>query len=300
MIIKSMARKAPTFKQLVDYIGRDAAGKTHGTFARNLYHGGNDSVLVAEQFYQNHHWLPERKNGNALYHEVIVLEPQEHLTKKRVSEILVELAEDYCKRRAPEQLAWGQVHLNTDYPHIHLMLSANAVRSSKRVRLEKTSFAQIQRDLEQYKFRHFPELQGLRVYANGQQRQTPKITRIEGEQIRRTGSASNKQQVHQILQTAFGKASGLNDLKTHLRLRGFDLYQRGKTHGVKCQKTGRKYRFKTLGLNTAFENIISEKPKSKPEPDKRAEALLKSREKLERAAEQQLSEFDRHNEGQER
>ena len=165
MIIKSMARKAPTFAQLIAYIGRDAAPAPGTTFMRNLYHSGAEERVVAGQFLDNFRHLPKRKNGNALYHEVIVLEGQPSLSKAELNRILCDLAERYCSQRAPNQLAWGRVHHDTEHPHIHLMISANEVRSPKRVRLEKATFAEIQRDLERYKQRRFPELDGRPVYC---------------------------------------------------------------------------------------------------------------------------------------
>lgn len=49
MIIKSMSRKAPTFGQLIDYIGRKSDPQTGTVFARNLYHSGQDTIAVAGQ-----------------------------------------------------------------------------------------------------------------------------------------------------------------------------------------------------------------------------------------------------------
>ena len=48
------------------------------------------------------------------------LEPQDHLPKERVSEILLDLAERYCASRCPDQMAWGRIHTDTPNPHIHL------------------------------------------------------------------------------------------------------------------------------------------------------------------------------------
>ena len=76
MIIKSMARKAPKFAQLITYVSRDADQSPGTMFARNLYHSGADEQVVAGQFLDNCRHLPMRKNGNALCHEVIVLEAQ--------------------------------------------------------------------------------------------------------------------------------------------------------------------------------------------------------------------------------
>jgi len=308
MIIKSMSRKAPTFAQLIAYIGRDADPHTGTTFARNLYHNGQDEQVVAGQFLDNYRYLPKRKNGNALYHEVIVLEPQTHLSKAKVAEALHELAEQYCEARAPHQLAWGRVHWDTDYPHIHLIISANAVRSPLRVRIDKSGFARVQQNLEAFKEARFPELNGAAIYRRSKENNRPRIASGEGEMVRRTGTPSGKIAVFELLRPAFGRAASPEALKGDLNQLGFDLYQRGKTVGVQNLQTDRCYRLRTLGLGTAYEQIVERNPapsqapktsirKSKgPKTDPRATALLLRREALEERAQDQLDGFERDTE----
>jgi MobA/VirD2-like, nuclease domain len=305
MIIKSMSRKAPTFAQLIGYIGRDAGPDTTPVFARNLYHSGQDGEAVARQFEANFRYLPQRKNGNALYHEVIVLEAQPHLPRARVEQALHDLAEAYCSTRAPHQLAWGRVHWDTEYPHIHLMISANTVRSDRRVRMEKSFFAKLQRDLERFKQAEFPELAGAPVYTRSEPSSRPRVKQNEGELIRRTGRPSGKVGVFNLLQPVFAKATNLSALKRRLADHGFELYQRGRNWGVCDQTSQRRYRLKTLGLETAFKQLkkrdsVPSQPErsevAKPpdqQPDDRATALLHRRQELADRAQSQLDGFER-------
>ncbi len=175
MIIKSMSRKAPTFSQLIAYIGQNSDPSLGTVFARNIYADGLDAQAVAGQFLDNYRYLPERKNGNALYHEVIVLGPQAQLEKAQVEAALCDLAERYCSKRAPHQLAWGRVHHDTGYPHIHLMISANAVRSDRRVRLDRKGLAKVQQDLEAWRDEQFPELNGGVIYRKRSEKSTPTV-----------------------------------------------------------------------------------------------------------------------------
>ena len=311
MIIKSMARKAPTFTQLVAYFGRNVGMGDEATFSRNLYHAGANARLVAKQFQENYRFLPERRNGNSLYHEVIVLENQPHLSKKQLSRILVELADRYCERRAPDQLAWGRVHFDTEFPHIHLMLSANAIRSNKRCRLNRASFANIQVDLEQYKQQNFPELRGMPVYTRQSPNHNPKITLNEGEAIRRTKKPSRKMQAFALLEPIFQSATERATLEAQLKGAGYQLYQRGKTWGVLHQASGTRYRLATLGLMSEFDQILERtvggrsrlkspaRTSTKHAPDPRAKQLIQNQSTIERAAKDQLEDFDRnHDEGQ--
>jgi len=308
MIIKSMARKAPTFGQLVDYIGRSAEGSNSGVFSRNLYGSGLNHNQVADQFLQNHNYLPKRLNGNALYHEVIVLERQDHRSTEEVSKALIDLAEHYCRRRAPDNLAWGRVHFDTDYPHLHLMISSNAVRSDRRVRLDRKGFAAIQQTMDRYRLTRHPELVGTPVYMRDEPKQLPKLTRNEGEAIRRTKAPSRKQEVHELFKSLFATAISRNDLQVRLETEGFELYKRGQSWGVVHVAGGKRYRLKTLGLSEAFDRIperdadrqnshcpVDQKATSSAtvrDHDARASKLLKQREHLEKIAEVELDGFD--------
>ncbi|WP_121097393.1 relaxase/mobilization nuclease domain-containing protein [Roseinatronobacter ekhonensis] len=296
MIIKSMSRKAPTFGQLAAYIGRSAERDAGTAFVRNLYSDGADRSAVVDQFSENYRYLPARKGGNALYHEVIVLEPQQHLPGSEVEAMLHQLAEEYCSRRAPHQLAWGQVHHDTEFPHIHLMISANAVRSDRRVRMDRTYFAGVQRDLERWRAEHLPELRTRVVYGKEHEKQTPRQPVQEGEMVRRTNTPSRKQQVHDHVKVTIIAATDRTDFERRLGQTGLGLYQRGQTVGVVDQATGKRYRLKTLGLDAAFRSLETagrETVRLEPKQafDDRAETLLRQR--MEATARHQIDEFDR-------
>ena len=71
MIIKSLSRKKPTFFQLYDYMLEGADDKDF-IISKNLYQT-NSRKEVLKQFTKNYEFLPKRKNGNSLYHEIISL-----------------------------------------------------------------------------------------------------------------------------------------------------------------------------------------------------------------------------------
>jgi len=93
MIIKSMSRKVPTFRQLSTYIGQNKSAQSGQAFCRNLYYEGNDETTVSRIFSENYQHLPKRKNGNALYHEVLVITPQPHMSRAQQRAILYALAD---------------------------------------------------------------------------------------------------------------------------------------------------------------------------------------------------------------
>lgn len=272
----------------MDYIARGSNAQTGTDFVRNVYARSNDRDAVVGQFLDNYRFLPERKNGNALYHELVTLEPQPHLSDGEIEAALHALAERYCQQRAPHQLAWGRVHHDTDFPHIHLMISANAVRSDRRVRMDRAYFARIQRDLERWQKEHLPEITGQTVYGRQAEKETPRQPIQEGELVRRTKSPSRKQEVSEIVRAIFDDASDQRQAEQGLQAAGFELYQRGQTWGIRDIASGRRYRLRTLGLQPSFDRLLARAPPA-PEPhlDGRGAGLL-----AERAA-QVIERFDR-------
>ena len=283
-----MSRKAPTFAQLVDYIGRSSGPASGTAFVRNLYSDGHNRAEVATQFLENYRYLPKRKGGNALYHELVALEPQPHLALEEVEAALYELAEQYCQKRAPHQLAWGRVHHDTDFPHIHLMISANAVRSDRRVRMDRSYFANVKRDLERWQAEHLPELKGQSVYNRQTEKETPQQPIQEGEMVRRTKSPSRKQKVFETVRESLSNARNQSQAEKTLRMAGFELYQRGQNWGVLDLNSGRRYRLQTLGLQPSLDRLIArDHNRSAPHVDDRAADLLAAR------ANEVIGRFDR-------
>jgi len=62
MIIKSMARKSPSFNQLIQYFHKDAFYRKAPTYAHNMWDTHSPEAAAAE-FDQNATFLPKRANG---------------------------------------------------------------------------------------------------------------------------------------------------------------------------------------------------------------------------------------------
>jgi len=303
MIIKSMARKQPSFGQLIAYLDRDANGNSNAMLTHNLYGHALSSQAIEAEFLSNHSHLPKRKNGNALFHEVLVLEQNPNLSKSRQAEILKTLANEYLAKRAPDQLAFGRVHHNTDHAHIHLMISSNAVRSSRRKRLSKARFAEIQREIEQLALARFPELEDQLVYGRGHKHNQRKSTEREVQHKLRAGKPNQKDQVRFHFQQSLKKAANEAELNQFLKSDDLKLYRRGNQTGLESGITGKRYRLKTLGLQQSFEDwqrglSVQSKVKNKTNEqnhndghfDDRAAKLLESRSQAERFAERHLDD----------
>lgn len=255
MIIKSMARKSPSFDQLIQYFHKDAFYRKAPTFSHNIWDANTPEGAAAE-LNQNATFLPKRANGNYLYHECIVLGHYPEVSTAKQERILLDLVEQYVALRAPDQMVYGRMHLDTNYLHFHLCISANTVRGRQRRWLSKVAFGNIQRELEKYKLGKYPELGDEKYYdleARRQKREQAKadkakLTRSEFEFKKRSGQLSQKEQNRLAIAEVFATALSELELTHRLAQLGFETYTRGQTEGVVKTATGRKYRLKTLGL----------------------------------------------------
>lgn len=245
MIIKSMARKSASFNQLIDYFGYFNKRESVFGLTHNLYAHREDAAAIVQEFESNHRHLKKRKNGNALYHEIIALDPDSRGTRKEKIAALRDLAQGYLQRRAPRQLAYGVIHTDTPYLHMHIVISSNEAGGSKRMRLPRREFNDIQRSIESYKLEKYPAL-GQEKYYN-QERSSKRQTNRAQEMARHNRPATHKQQLHETLKRIFAEAQSPEQLKKYLHNIDLTLYARGRSVGVQTDG-GRRYRLATLGL----------------------------------------------------
>ena len=198
--------------------------------------------------------MPLRVNGNALYHEIIALPPNDEIPVPEQRQALLHLAQMYLERRATQHLAIGVIHTETDSLHIHLMISSNGVLSRKREWLHKREFAEIQRELEAYRIEHYPRLGKERYYA-GDRRQA-RLSQREQTLCRRTGKPTQKQQLITDLREILATVNDHQTLDAALAGKGLELYQRGRSVGV-MTSNNRRYRFCTLGLAHEYTDALA-------------------------------------------
>lgn len=292
MIIKSMGRKATgktsgmgargggVFSRLVAYMTRaddhEAAESViwHGFYG----HAGMPAQDIVDEFQCNAARLKERKNGNVLYHEILSFSKGHSLHEHELIRSVTDIGQEYLRQRAPDQMAFGAVHRNTDHIHLHLMISANEVGKPERVRLSKKDFADIQKSVETYALQHYPELAQTRVYDKARSAERLKTQAHEQAMKARTGAQSRKEALKAQLHQLFERARSSEDLEALLRDAGMFTYTRGKNQGVVVRDADgqeRKHRFSTLGLDTHYLATVERfgqgraeaSPKEPPTPD---------------------------------
>lgn len=224
---------------------------------RNLYAGPEtpENELVGA-FEANARRLPSRRNGNVLYHEILAFSRGVELSGDALARAMADIGEQYLERRAPDQLAYGVIHKDTEHVHLHLMISANPAGKSDRIRLAKSDFAQIQRDIEGVVLAKYPELAQTRVYSRERSRERLKTDVHEQAMKVRTGRPSQKEHLKGQLHGIFERANSLDDLAKLLSEARISIYTRGKSIGVvvrDARGTERRHRLSTLGLVPHYE-----------------------------------------------
>lgn len=258
MIIKSMSRKHPTFAQLIDYIEGEAKLKSRRySIHHNLY--SRDSAGMKREFEENANLLRERKNGVYLYHEIVSITASENLREDEQKEALAQIVREYLRARGRQNMAYAVLHEDTGYLHFHIVMSANAVGESRRTRLSKEQFADIQTRLEAWVLTHHPDLEQKAVFHKNQtheerEERERKKTHLSnrGEEMKRRGAeATRRDRVQEKLADIFETATDPRHFSRLMEQAGFTLYVRGKAHGI-TDADGNKYRFERLGLGEAW------------------------------------------------
>jgi len=245
MIIKSLSIKEKRFKQLFNYINKEA--EKGSIFTSNLLVNKN----ITEQFFENAKLVPERKNGVYMYHEILSF----HKDEVEISnEILQDLLSDWVELRAPKNLIYGAVHREKDHTHIHLMISSNGLNEKKKLRLTKNQFKKIKLELEKKQIEKYPHLRKSICQDLTQKRN---ISRKFGDLKAQKGK--NKLTEREQIQNLINQAIKSPNFKEFFKSQNIEPYKRGKNDGVLFQ--GKKYRFKTLGFEPKIEQIFQPKEK---------------------------------------
>lgn len=256
MIVKSLSRKSRSFCQLLKYMTGHGHGKA-GEILHNLRHARPSLLDVRREFEANARFLPRGKSGVILYHEILSLGRGD--LERITVPMLKDLAYQYLALRAPEALAYGQVHLSTGTAHVHLMISGNLIGSERKLTLKKAAFERVKRDLERYQLEKYPSLTVSQVFEKdglGRARTVRKTWQEAEWEKRLAGEGrdqpNRKEELHQEVTRILTASRSREEFLENLAQKGLRLYLRGEGHGVEEIRTGLKHRLKTLGLQETY------------------------------------------------
>jgi len=262
MIIKSMSRKNQSFRQLVDYFNKE---QVLGNYKWNLYSQEIEELI--KEFEDNAKLIKNSRGKVYLYHEVISLQ-KNNLSLEKQLQILYDLVNKYIQKRASMHLVYGMVHNDTANLHMHLMISANKVAVDKRTRLSKKSFSQIQKELEDYKNKHYRAFLDITKNYSTTQKKT-KQTRVEQEIKHKRKRQTKKEFIYEEFLNSLQNSLSKKALDNSLKNKGFTLYKRGSSWGVSFEN--KNYRLKTLGLEKEYEKTMTKYQSKEKREQKRQE-----------------------------
>lgn len=306
MILKSLSRKTPSYRQLLTYINRgsdpDFLAITH-----NLAANDHEHEAIVTEFEVAASRMKKRKNGVYLYHEILSAHPDD---KNVTPEMLEDVAREYIEKRAKGGLVYARAHMESNRPpHVHLMISSTNIRG-KKIRLSIAELKSIRKELESYHRERWPELKHSLVFTEEKERERSRSSkkreyaqesnrrkdreiqsdrRLEKTQEpKKVKPLKKKELIRHQIKTAL-KAKNQEDFERLLADGNppMRVYQRGDTWGVIRLETPKptksnpspvpkpvKYRFKTLGID--FEARLREWEKEQ-ERLKQIKAILDTR-----------------------
>jgi len=250
-------KKNPNFGQLLDYINKGKQ-KNNPAIFHNLRTNKDNLKSIKKEFSENYFYSAKRKNGVIFYHEIISFSVYDK--EKITLEVLDDLGREYLRLRAGQALGYAKAHLDKDSIHLHFVISGNLIGSRKKLHLSRKKFNAVKEELEQIQKERYPELCNSVVFGKEAKKKRRKKNRGEVELERRfkeigKGDLTEKEKISIALKRCLQLSQSERSFSEMLKKNGLAFYRRGKTVGVKDQKTEKKHRFKTLGLLEEYERI---------------------------------------------
>lgn len=258
-IIKSQGRKSPSFAQLVKYMNKGRNKEDEYFYTHNIY--SDKPYYIVREFLENHKNLEKRsKEVNSLFHELISIKKQNGYSEKELIEILKDMTAEYVRLRAENCLVYGTIHIDKQSIHMHLAICSNEILSEKPLWFKKFEYDEIKKNVNKFAFEKYPRLeiiQEKKEKEKTKERNKRKTKSIDNEiQFKkRTGKASDREKFKERLKTILSLSKTIDEFNKYLRVENIEIYARGNTFGFLDRATGKKYRLKTLELETEFEKM---------------------------------------------
>lgn len=257
MIIKTTRYRNKRFKELLNYISSDK-GRVDQSDSFSIYHNlrSTDKDEIITEFERNDQYRKARKRGVVIYHEILSFHIDENKGNLNL-EVLEDLTRQFIDLRAPKALCYAKPHLHfkNDNIHIHVMISGNELNSTKTLRIDNKTFVNIRKDMEKYQMDKYPKLTNSICYLNKWEKDKAleeeklKTKDSEFQLKKRTGKQSDKEKISQIIKVCYDQSESKDDFFKQIVKQGFEIYKyRNRINGIK-DKSGKKYRFKTLAIS---------------------------------------------------
>ncbi len=260
MIIKLLTQGQRTnFTFMVQYLFDHDQGGHY--LSRNLNLVDHmDQAAIAKRFIENDRkYVPKRKNGVRLRHNIFSLKRVEKIPLQRQCEILTEAAQYFTDTYWRDVLSYGALHVNSGHIHYHILSSPNFVGSKQKVRITPQQLQVIKCQMERFVQKKFPELELPTRYNQQEQEQEQAQTHSIGDKEYflkdRTKAPSKKDILKEVLTEVFADSSlvTFEELEQVLNEHQIQLVQRGNT--ITAHFDGIRARLRTLQLQEDYNRM---------------------------------------------
>ena len=203
----------------------------------------------------------KRKDAVSMYHEWVSF----HISDRPSIKALEDLAHKWIELRSKDQdaVCFARAHLHSKALHVHFAFSGTDLQG-KALRLNKEDFLEIRRQHEKYQVEKYPELTRSIVYIDkeklkmlpAKEADQKKRDQRDFSRKKRTGNEkSHKDQCHDQVLESLVSSQTFSEFEKAVQAKGLGLYRKGsRLEGITFK--GKKYRFRSLGLDiSAFRSI---------------------------------------------
>ena len=160
---------------------------------------------------------------------------------------LEDMARQYIQQRNPDGMYVAVPHFDKSHYHVHICTSGIEYQTGKSMRLDKKNLRELKQNIQQYQIEKYPELRKSIVHHGIPPKEQALLSEKEYQCSKRTGRATDKDQLFVMLKTCFKQAVSKESFFENIKDVGLATYIRGgKTTGVMYEN--RKFRLKTLGF----------------------------------------------------
>lgn len=244
MIVKSLGQRGSgSIGRVLDYITRPNAAMRDAKGAPILLRHnirGKDLESLKAAFLANELSRINTPSGRLYaYHDIIAFTKDD--AQRIDTKMLEDLTREYLCQRAETGMAVATFHDDKDHMHVHVLLGSTEIATGKALRLSRAEFAKVKESLQQYQLSKYPELASVVEHGKGKQYALENEYRMNG----RTRKPSRKDEIRQMLNTAFESSYSKEEFYANMKEAGLNLYERNGVTGV-CDN--RNYRLNTLGF----------------------------------------------------
>jgi hypothetical protein len=228
----------------------------------------------------------KRKDAVSMTHEWISFHPHDRPTIHELEDLAHKWIE--LRSKGQDAVCFARAHLHSKSLHIHFAFGGTDLHG-KALRLNNEEFLRIRQEHEKYQVEKYPHLSRSIVYLDKEKlkmlgkEESDKRKRGQHEfsrkkRLRESGKPerSHKENCQDIVLESLVSSQSFDGFEKSIQSKGLGLYRRGRRLEGITHK-GKKYRFRSLGLDIATLTTIEQRRDNHEEYQRKVASLTASR-----------------------